>query len=58
MSEWRDMAKDAGMYPLDEAAAHIEQEERRQHEEWLAETQRLYNEAQSHHTDAPKETEA
>lgn len=28
MSVWRDMARDAGMEPLDEAAAWIEQRER------------------------------
>jgi hypothetical protein len=32
MSVWRDMARDAGMEPLDEAAAYIEQQERERHE--------------------------
>lgn len=33
MSVWRDMARDAGMTPLDEAAAWIEEQERRADEE-------------------------
>lgn len=33
MSVWRDMARDAGMTPIDEAAAYIEETERRKDEE-------------------------
>ena len=36
MSVWRDMARDAGMEPTDQAAAWIEETERRRHEDQKA----------------------